>query len=231
MRYLGQTSQDPFKYPGSGVDWVSHLKKFGNDVETEILLQSTDKSEINQLGRYYSALWHITTAADDFGNKIWANRIPETGGGGPDYFDPPHKRPEVRKKMSEKASIASNDPIIKEKKMASQKKAFARPEHRDIRSKAQKNAQNRPEVAEKRSKTMSIVQNDPKEKEKRSGKNSYRYDHTIRHFIHTSGVEEHCTQRELVDKYGLAQQLVSKVVTGKRNHHKGWKINTKTQCM
>lgn len=82
LKYLGQTSQDPFKYPGSGVDWGAHLKEFGNDVHTDILLQTTDKSERNRLGRYYSALWHVVTAADDFGNKIWANRIPETGGGG-----------------------------------------------------------------------------------------------------------------------------------------------------
>lgn len=81
LKYLGQTSQDPFKYLGSGIDWVSHLKKFGNDVHTEILLKTTDKSERNQLGRYYSTLWHIVTAADNFGNKIWANKIPETGGG------------------------------------------------------------------------------------------------------------------------------------------------------
>jgi hypothetical protein len=76
LKYLGQTSQDPFKYPGSGTDWIPHLEKFGNDVHTEILLQTTDKSERNQLGRYYSTLWHVVTAADDFGDKIWANRIP-----------------------------------------------------------------------------------------------------------------------------------------------------------
>ena len=81
LKYLGQTSQDPFKYPGSGTDWKIHLKEFGNDIHTEILLQTTDKSERNQWGRYYSAIWHVVTAADDFGNKIWANRIPETGGG------------------------------------------------------------------------------------------------------------------------------------------------------
>lgn len=81
LKYLGQTSQDPFKYLGSGVDWGSHLKEFGNEVDTEILLQTSDREERNRLGRYYSALWHVVTAADDFGNKIWANRIPETGGG------------------------------------------------------------------------------------------------------------------------------------------------------
>jgi hypothetical protein len=81
LKYLGQTSQDPFKYPGSGVDWKDHLKQFGKDIDTAILLQTTDKEERNRRGRYFSALWHVVTASDDFGNKLWANKIPETGGG------------------------------------------------------------------------------------------------------------------------------------------------------
>jgi len=81
LKYLGQTSRNPFKYAGSGIDWKLHLKQFGYCVDTEILLQTTDKSERNSLGRHLSALWHIVTAADDYGNKLWANRIPETGGG------------------------------------------------------------------------------------------------------------------------------------------------------
>lgn len=81
LKYLGQTSQDPFKYSGSGTDWKTHIKEFGSVINTEILLQTPDKEERNRLGRYYSALWHVVTAADDFGNKLWANKIPETGGG------------------------------------------------------------------------------------------------------------------------------------------------------
>lgn len=82
LKYLGQTTQaDPFKYPGSGIDWKTHLKEFGHEIHTEILLQTIDKSERNRLGRYYSALWRVVTAADDFGNKIWANKMTESGGG------------------------------------------------------------------------------------------------------------------------------------------------------
>jgi hypothetical protein len=81
LRYLGQTSQDPFKYSGSGVDWSAHLKKNGNDVETLILLQTPSKDERNYWGSHYSTLWNVVSASDDFGNKIWANRIPETGAG------------------------------------------------------------------------------------------------------------------------------------------------------
>lgn len=82
LRYLGQTRQNPYTYTGSGVDWLQHLSKFGNDVTTEVILETTSLKERNDAGRYYSQLWNVVRAVDDFGNKIWANRVPETGGGG-----------------------------------------------------------------------------------------------------------------------------------------------------
>jgi hypothetical protein len=81
LHYLGMTKQDPLKYRGSGRDWISHLNTNITDVETTIIYQTTSKREFNQVGRYYSRLWNIVNAVDDYGNKIWANRIPETGGG------------------------------------------------------------------------------------------------------------------------------------------------------
>jgi hypothetical protein len=82
LKYLGQTTaNDPHRYKGSGVDWVDHINRYGYDVRTEIIYQGFDKEERNQLGRYYSRIWNIVKSQDDFGNKIWANRIPETGGG------------------------------------------------------------------------------------------------------------------------------------------------------
>jgi hypothetical protein len=83
LKYLCQTKRkNPYKYLGSGVDWCNHLKKYGNNIETTVLISTTNKEERNYWGRYYSELWRITTAVDNYGNKIWANRIPETGGGG-----------------------------------------------------------------------------------------------------------------------------------------------------
>jgi hypothetical protein len=81
LKYLGKTSEDPFKYKGSGIDWKQHLKEHGTDHITEVIFQTNDWEQFKQVGRYYSQLYHIVTAVDDFGNKIWANRIPETGGG------------------------------------------------------------------------------------------------------------------------------------------------------
>jgi len=81
LKYLGQTSYDPYRYSGSGKDWVPHLSQHGYNVETEILYSGTDRKIMSQLGRYYSTLLNVVNASDDFGNKIYANRIPETGGG------------------------------------------------------------------------------------------------------------------------------------------------------
>ena len=37
LKYLGKTELDPFKYKGSGKRWKDHLKKYGNDITTEVL--------------------------------------------------------------------------------------------------------------------------------------------------------------------------------------------------
>ena len=97
LKYLGQTSKNPYKYIGSGTDWKNHLKIHGHQHITEILLETSNKEERNWWGRYYSKLYNIVNAQDDFGNKIWANRIPETGGGG---FNSGTKRPDHSINMS-----------------------------------------------------------------------------------------------------------------------------------
>jgi hypothetical protein len=80
------------------VDWSAHLKEHGNDVDTIILLQTSDIDERNYWGRHYSALWNIVSSVDDFGNRIWANRIPETGAG-----NPPPKQTSTHKQNIAKA--------------------------------------------------------------------------------------------------------------------------------
>jgi hypothetical protein len=56
------------------------------------------------------------------------------------------------------------------------------------------------------------------------GDKNYKYDHTIHNFIHKDGRVESLTQRQLINKYGLAQSAVNQVVNGKRNSHKGWSL-------
>jgi hypothetical protein len=82
LKYLCQTKKkNPGKYSGSGVDWLLHLKMYGYSHRTEIIKECNSREELSLWGRYYSSLWNIVNGQDDYGNKIWANRIPETGGG------------------------------------------------------------------------------------------------------------------------------------------------------
>ena len=81
LKYLGKTIQDPYKYRGSGKDWIPHLKEHGVDIKTDIVKECLSNEELSYWGRYYSALWNVVNSQDNFGNKIWANIIPETGGG------------------------------------------------------------------------------------------------------------------------------------------------------
>jgi hypothetical protein len=82
LKYLGKTIKNPHKYYGSGTDWVAHLNKYGYEHYTDILMECKSKEELGIWGRYYSRYYNIVTAQDDYGNRIWANRIPETGAGG-----------------------------------------------------------------------------------------------------------------------------------------------------
>jgi len=96
LMYLCKTVQNPFKYKGSGKDWRPHLRQYGNDHYTEIIQECHSKEEFKYWGRYYSLLWNIVNAQDDFGNKIWANQKIEGGDGG----SRPNPTPESRAKRS-----------------------------------------------------------------------------------------------------------------------------------
>lgn len=76
LKYLGKTSQEPFRYLGSGVRWRKHLKKHGIDISTEILCESHDPQYIKEQGIYYSLLWDVVNS------KEWANLKIEEGDGG-----------------------------------------------------------------------------------------------------------------------------------------------------
>jgi hypothetical protein len=75
MKYLGKTHKDPFRYRGSGVYWIRHLKSHGNDVKTEILKECNTKEEVIYWGEYYSDLWDVVKS------KEFANLQRETGDG------------------------------------------------------------------------------------------------------------------------------------------------------
>lgn len=76
LKYLGKTVQNPFVYEGSGKYWLNHINKHGNDVNTEILFESSNIEEIKNVGLYFSNLWNVVES------KQYANLIPEYGTGG-----------------------------------------------------------------------------------------------------------------------------------------------------
>jgi hypothetical protein len=77
LKYLCMTQQLNYeKYNGSGKLWLKHLKKYGEDVNTEILFETTDHEELKTKGIYYSNLWDIVNSSE------WANLRPEEGTGG-----------------------------------------------------------------------------------------------------------------------------------------------------
>ena len=81
LQYLGKTTaKDPHKYQGSGKAWKPHIKEHGYDVTTEIIRECKTQVELSYWGRYYSELWNIVESDE------WANKIPETGGGGGDHI-------------------------------------------------------------------------------------------------------------------------------------------------
>jgi len=113
LKYLGQTTKNPLRYEGSGKEWTKHIKSYGNNIKTEILLTTTEYSLLSKVGRYYSKLWNIVNAMDDFGNKIWANKKPETGQGGGNIGKNPKLTEAMLKRhanmtTSEKKTYSSN---------------------------------------------------------------------------------------------------------------------------
>lgn len=90
LKYLGYTTQNPHKYPGSGKRWKPHIKKHGKDISTEILLITEDKEELKQTGLFFSKLWNVVESDE------WANFKPEEGSGGVD----PIKHSEIMKRSN-----------------------------------------------------------------------------------------------------------------------------------
>jgi len=81
LNYLGQTTQDPFKYRGSGKYWKNHLKIHRYNIDTKIIKICESSDDLKKWGLYYSELWNVVEATDEHGKKIWANEKPESGDG------------------------------------------------------------------------------------------------------------------------------------------------------
>lgn len=100
LKYFGKTTGNPFEYRGSGIYWLAHLRKHGNDVTTEILGYYTNKDECIQAAKLFSIENNIVKAVNEDNKKIWANQIIENGtDGGATTFGPLTE--EVKRKISQ----------------------------------------------------------------------------------------------------------------------------------
>jgi len=73
LKYFGKTTKDPFKYRGSGKYWLAHIRKYGNDVTTEILGYFKNELECTTTALNFSHDNRIVESAE------WANIINENG--------------------------------------------------------------------------------------------------------------------------------------------------------
>lgn len=201
LKYLCKTTKDPYTYNGSGKDWKPHLRQYGTAHSTEIIKVCQTKEEFCYWGNFYSKLWNIVNGQDDYGNKIWANRIPETGGGGNQL---------VTEVSKNKAKLTNSLPEIKLK-----------------RSLAMKTVNRTPETKAKRTLANIKKFQDPEMRKSvaRFGEDNKSYDRTMYIFTHESGVSEHCTRYQLRKKYSeLTKGGLHKLVQNLQKTHKGWRI-------
>lgn len=210
LQYLGKTQRNPFKYKGSGLMWSSHIKKYGNDVTTEIIMECQTNDEIKEWGLYYSELWDVVNARDEQGNKTWANLKPESGDGVTSEFAKEFfNRPEVYQSNIDRMNKQWADPVYREKVISSLKITNAKPEVKKRRSIASSEVNSRPEIKEAN-------------RQHSFGAKSWRYDFTIYHFKHKDGREEFLTQNDMLKKYNLSQPNLTATVKGRQKSIRGW---------
>jgi hypothetical protein len=206
LKYLGMTTKnDPYKYLGSGTYWRRHLDKHGNDIDTEILLITKDIEELRQVGLHYSTIWDVVKSNE------WANLKEESGDGFTSEFNKKKwEDDEYRDMMTMIRQEQWNDDL-KAKRSELTHKQMADPEMRKTWLAGNRARWDDPLYVKKIS-------------EQRQGRGNNRFDKTIYHFVHNSGIDEKCTRYDLYTKYDLLSDKVCELVNGNRKTHKGWKI-------
>lgn len=72
-KYFGKTTKDPFKYKGSGIHWINHIKIHGNDVITTIIGKFDSIDECEKYALNFSEMNNIVES------KNWLNLKYENG--------------------------------------------------------------------------------------------------------------------------------------------------------
>lgn len=115
LKYFGRTIKDPLKYKGSGLHWLRHLKKHGDDVSTEVIGVYSDSERLHSVALAFSIDNSIVTST------LWANLIVETGYAGIDGWVPDES---YRKKISKQSKERWTDESFRSRIIESQSTAW-----------------------------------------------------------------------------------------------------------
>jgi hypothetical protein len=183
-------------------------------------METSDINERNYWGRYYSKLWRITTAVDDFGNRIWANRIPETGGGGGQLLMSPES---VRKRAIAQTGVKkpeSHRSKCSARMIEEYKKPDSKYKTKEIRLKKSKSMVNHRKDKTSSSKFNTLEYYEKIKKSCKDGCSKYRLHYII---FDPNGLKYDIVG--LVDfckEHGLNKGAMGAVTRGETLHHKGW---------
>jgi hypothetical protein len=112
LKYFGKTIGDPFKYRGSGIYWLRHLKDHGYNVRTDVIGYYTLQEECMSIATQFSKDNDIVHAVNENNKKVWANQIIENGidGGatGRTIYNPHSEESKKKMSVSRKGSIPWN---------------------------------------------------------------------------------------------------------------------------
>jgi hypothetical protein len=157
----------------------------------------------------------------------------------------PSKLPDSKKKASERMKEKWEDPVFRETSTTRVKKQWDDPDFQKVNSERAAALWKNEEFVQKITTAVSerhleLWKNDEYKKEmsdkrlamwanqeyrdKQTGKNHSRYDSTVYSFIHKSGIVETCTRFELIKKYSLGSDGMSKLLANKRKTCSGWKL-------
>jgi hypothetical protein len=204
LKYLGQTSKsDPHKYTGSGKYWLRHIKQHGKNWDTEILLESQNKKDIDKLGAHYSDLWNVVESND------WANLKPETGDGAASGIYNPMKNPVILAKQQ----AIINDPIIKIKHRTATINAM----NTSAVKRKLKAIRNTTAYKEQLKTTLNKPRN-------RNGSKNSNFDCIIYNFEHVNGLTFTGTRFEFNNTYQLTSGSVSRLLNGEYKTTQGWNL-------
>lgn len=125
LKYFCKTTKsDPYKYAGSGLYWLRHLKTHGRFWDTEIIGFYTNREDCTNAALKYSVEHNIINAVNEGGYKIWANCINENGldGGATTQGGP--RSPDVVKRAADAMRIALS--LGKRRSLTSEEKSAAK---------------------------------------------------------------------------------------------------------